>query len=223
MNKLFNFYCDESTHLENDKCPYMILSFVGTEYHRLKFHNESIRKIKRKHFIRGELKWNKLSKSKYECYKEIVEHFFTTDLFFRAIVIDKSQLNHSLYQQTHSDFYDKMYFQLLIHKLHPDNNYNIYIDIKDSYSYLKAKNLKQYLELDYKNIRTLQVMRSYESELIQLTDILMGAVNYKLRKLNKVTAKNKIIELIEKKISVSIDSPTPKKEEKFNIFHIHLR
>ena len=195
MDKTYNFYCDESTHIENDGFPYMILSFVSTPYNQLKMHNEKIRAIKRKHWYKGELKWSKLSKSKYECYKEIVEYFFATDLKFRAIVINKSQLNHKKFGQSHDDFYDKMYFQLLNNRLTPNDTFNIYIDIKDTYSYLKARNLKMYLERDYRNIRTLQVIRSFESELMQVADVLMGALNYKLRGLNKVTAKNKIIEL----------------------------
>lgn len=221
--KTFNFYCDESTHLENDKHPYMLLSFVSTAYHQLKLHNEKIREIKRKHFIKGELKWSKLSKSQFGCYKEIVEYFFATDLKFRAIIIDKSKLKHEQFGQSHHDFYDKMYFQLINHRIEPYYNYNIYIDIKDSYSYLKARSLKNYLERDYQNIRTLQVIRSYESELMQLTDILMGAINYKLRGLNRVTAKNRLIELIERNINKKIDYPTSSLEQKFNLFFIDLK
>jgi hypothetical protein len=29
MNKTFNFYCDESCHLENDHQPYMLIGYVG--------------------------------------------------------------------------------------------------------------------------------------------------------------------------------------------------
>ena len=59
--------------------------------------------------------------------------------------------------------------------------------------------------------------------LVKLTDILMGAVNYKLRGLNKVTAKNKIIELIEENCPNPINMRTSREEEKFNLFHINLR
>ncbi|MGO1729941.1 MAG: DUF3800 domain-containing protein [Flavobacteriaceae bacterium] len=222
-NKTYNFYCDESTHLEHDDFPYMILSCVSTAYHQLKLHNERIREIKRKHFFKGEMKWSKLSKSQFHCYKEIVEYFFATDLKFRSIIIDKSKLDHQSFNQTHQEFYDKMYFQLLNHRIEPNNTYNIYIDIKDSYSYLKARSLKTYLERDYRSIRNLQVIRSYESELMQLTDVLMGAINYKLRNLNQVTAKNKLIEIIESHCTRPITFPTAKSEEKFNLFFINLK
>lgn len=222
MNKTFNIYCDESTHIENDGHRYMILSYVSTPYHLLKMHNKNIRDLKLEHYYRGEMKWTTASKSQYPFYNEIVEYFFSNDLKFRAIIIDKEQLNHSAFNQDHNTFYDKMYYQLLNKKIEPNYNYNIYMDIKDTYSFMKAKSLKNYLERDYKNIRNCQIIRSYESELMQLTDVLMGAINYKLRGYDKVTAKNNIIEKIEKLSGKSLTESTPPYEEKFNLFYIDL-
>lgn len=223
MNKTFNFYCDESTHIENDGHPFMLLSYVATPYNQLRIHNQNIRKLKREHFFKGELKWSALSKSQYPFYNDVIEYFFATDLRFRCIIIDKEKMRHQDFNQTHDQFYDKMYYQLLNKKLEPNNYYNIYIDIKDSYSYLKAKSLKKYLERDYQNIRNLQVIRSYESELMQLSDVLMGAINYKLRGLNKVTSKNKLIEKIEHLSGKTLMHSTPPFESKFNLFFIDLK
>jgi hypothetical protein len=223
MNKTYNLYCDESTHIEHDNQPYMVLSYISTPYHLLKMHNENIRKIKLKHFYKGEMKWSSMSKSQYPFYNELIDYFFSNDLNFRAIVIDKSKLNHGAFNQSHHDFYDKMYYQLLNKKIEIGNAYNIYIDIKDTHSYLKARNLKTYLERDYNNIRTLQVIRSYESELMQLTDVLMGAINYKLRGMNKVTAKNNIIEKIERYCNKPLTRQTDRSENKFNLFFIDLK
>ena len=200
MAKTFNFYCDESTHLENDKQQYMILSYVSSPYNQLKKHNKAIREIKRKFFVKGEMKWNSISKSKFVFYNEIVEYFFMTDLQFRAVIIDKSQLNHANHNQTHDEFYDKMYFQLLNKKLLFDATYNIYIDEKDTHSY-----------------------KSYESELMQMADVLMGAINYKLRGFTKVTSKNKLIEKIEKECGRPIIQPSALQEIKFNKFFIDLK
>lgn len=222
MSKTFNLYCDESTHLEHDNQPYMILSYISTPYPQLKAHNQRIREIKMKHFYKGEMKWSSISKSQYPFYNEIIEYFFMNNIQFRAIVIDKSQMNHEARNQDHNTFYDKMYYQLLNKKIYPENTYNIYIDIKDTNSYIKARSLKKYLERDYYNIRNLQVIRSYESELMQLTDVLMGAINYKLRGLNKVTAKNNIIEKIERACRKPLDQPTYMGEPKFNLFFIDL-
>lgn len=224
IKKTFNFYCDESTHLENDGHPFMIIGYVSTPYHLLKMHNQTIRELKAKHYFNGELKWSALSKSQYPFYNELIDYFFSnSSLEFRAIIIDKSQMNHEKFGQTHDTFYDKMYYQLLNKKIHPEHTYNIFIDIKDTYSFRKAKNLKSYLERDYSNIRNLQVIKSYEGELMQLADVLIGALNYKIRGLNKVTSKNNIIEKIEKHCGKPLTQRTAKDESKFNLFYIDLK
>ena len=142
---------------------------------------------------------------------------------FRAIVIDKSQLRHSEFNQSHNDFYDKMYFQLLSKKIFSEYYYNIYLDIKDTHSYKKAANLKKFLNHNFVSVRTLQVIRSYESELMQLTDVLMGAMSYHLRNNKKVIAKNKIIDKIQAHCPLPISRSTPLYDDKFNLFYIDLK
>lgn len=224
--KTFNFYCDESCHLENDGRKYMIISYISCAYNQLRMHNEYIRSLKLKHHMKGEVKWNALSKSRYHFYADLVEYFFSNDMQFRAIVIDKSEIENANYNQTHDDFYNKMYYQLLYHKLNTSYTYNIYIDIKDTHSYKKAHKLKEYLN-NTKNInciRNLHIIRSYESELMQLTDVLMGAISYRRNqdKMN-VIAKKKIVEKIEKHHGNSILSGTSVMEDKFNLFYIDLK
>lgn len=169
------------------------------------------------------MKWSALSKSQYPFYKELIEYFFATDLQFRAIVIDKSQLKHEAFNQSHDDFYDKMYFQLLNKKIFPENNYNIYMDIKDTHSFEKAASLKTYLNRNFVSVRTLQIIRSYESELMQLTDVIMGAIAYHLRNEKKVIAKNKVIDKIQAHCTLPITQSTPRSSEKFNLFYIDLK
>jgi len=223
INKTFNFYCDESCHLENDKYPFMLISYVSSSYNQVKLHSRNIRSLKMKHFFKGEMKWSALSKSQYPFYKELIEYFFATDLQFRAIVIDKSKLKHESFHQSHDDFYDKMYYQLLNKKIYPENNYNIYMDIKDTHSYEKAASLKNYLNRNFVSVRTLQIIHSYESELMQLTDVIMGAIAYHLRNDKRVIAKNKIIDKIQAHCPLPISESTPRLSEKFNLFYIDLK
>lgn len=201
----------------------MLISYISCSYNQVKLHSQNIRSLKLKHFFKGEMKWSALSKSQYPFYKELIEYFFATDLQFRAIVIDKSQLRHEEFNQSHDDFYDKMYFQLLNKKIFPENNYNIYIDIKDTHSFEKAANLKTYLNRNYVSVRTLQIIRSYESELMQLTDVIMGAIAYHLRDEKIVIAKNKIIDKIQAHCTLPITQSTPRSADKFNLFYIDLK
>lgn len=222
-NKTFNFYCDESCHLENDHFKFMLIAYVSSAYNQVKLHSRYIRELKLKHFFKGELKWSALSKSQYLFYNELIEYFFATDLQFRAIVIDKSHLKHNEFNQSHDDFYHKMYYQLIYHKIYPENNYNIYIDVKDTHSYKKAASLKLFLSHNSINIRNLHIIRSYESELMQLTDVIMGSISYHLRNDKKVIAKNKIIEKIQSHCKLDLTNSTPLCAEKFNLFFIDLK
>lgn len=221
--KTFNFYCDESCHLENDKMPHMIISYTSSAYNQVKLHSANIRALKLKHFIRGEIKWSALSKSQYPFYSDLIDYFFATDLHFRAIIIDKSKLKHEEFKQSHEEFYDKMYFQLLNKKILPEYNYNIYIDIKDTHSYEKSASLKAYLNKNYVSVQNMQIIRSYESELMQLTDVLMGAIGYFLRNENKVIAKNKIIKKIQSHSRNPLTHSTHRDATKLNLFFIDLK
>jgi len=223
MTKTFNFYCDESCHLENDKTPFMLIAYVSSAYNQVKMHNDNIRQIKQKHNLHTEAKWSSLSKSSYPLYSELIDYFFATDLQYRAIVIDKSQLKHEDFNQSHDDFYYKMYFQLLSKKILHDCNYNIYLDIKDTRSAKKVNGLRDFLNNNFVAVRNLQNIRSHESELMQLTDILTGAIGYHLRGLNKVIAKTKIIEKIQLHSKLPLTTSTAKDSHKFNLFFIDLK
>lgn len=223
MKKTFNYYCDESCHLENDSMPYMLLAYTSVAYNQLRNHSERIKQIREKHHFYSEIKWSKVSHAKYGFYHDLVEYFFETDLKFRALIIDKEKINNDTYEQSFDDFYYKMYYQLINHKLDLEHNYNIYLDIKDTLSAKKVNNLKNILNIRYSSIRNLQNIRSHESVFMQITDLLMGALSYHLRGHNKVIAKNRLIEKIKKSANHNLERSTPKDSEKFNLFFIDLK
>jgi len=220
--KIFNLYCDESCHIKNDGHPFMLLSYLSVPYNQIKIHKEFIKDLKIKHHFYGEIKWNKISTSKKPFFLELVDYFFSSDLLFRTIIIKKQQIN-SLDQQEFDNFYYKMYYQLIHHKIDMAANYNIYLDFKDTLSKFKVRNLMNILQTQYGVINKLQIIHSKESVFLQLADLLMGAVNYKLRKFTKVKAKVSIIEKIEKQCQQQIDQPSFRDEKKFNLFFIELK
>ncbi len=221
--KTFNYYCDESCHLENDKMPYMVISYISCAYNQVKLHQENIKALKEKHCFKNEIKWSAVSKSKHNFYIDLIEYFFANDLQFRAIVVPKDKINNKDFEQSYDDFYYKMYFQLLNHKMNMENKYNIYLDIKDTLSANKVRKLKSILNINYSSIKNLQNIHSHESLLMQLTDVLMGAITYHLRGLDKVTSKNKLIEKIKKHTKLPLHTSTAKNFEKFNLFFIDLK
>lgn len=222
MKRTYNIYCDESTHLENDGMPYLMIAYVSSPYNQLKQHKKAISQMKEKHKFKGEIKWSNVSNAQYPFYNELIDYFFATDLWFRAVIVEKSKIDNTRPGFSYDEFYFKMYYQLLHHKLSMADNYNIYIDIKDTRSHKKIAKLKEILSYNT-SIRTLQAIHSYESSLMQLADLIMGAINYKLRNLNKVIAKNNLIDKIEQNFNGVLTNSTPKHENKLNLFFIDLK
>ena len=222
----YNVYCDESCHLENDHQPVMLLGAIWCPKSDVRNLSVEIRKIKAKHNARGELKWTKVSKARQDFYIELLEYFFkTSQLNFRCLVVDdKTKLNHNYFNQgSHDTFYYKMYYSMLKTILSPQNRYYIYLDIKDTRSQNKVNELKEVLcnnvyDFTQQMIVNIQHIRSYESELLQLADLLIGAVSYENRNLRGNQTKISIIEYIEQKIKHSICLSTSLYYEKVNLF-----
>lgn len=224
MRKTFNIYCDESCHIENDHKDYMILGYVKVPYNQVKIHTEKIKTLKRKHNFFVEIKWSKVSKSKSAFYNDLIDYFFSSDICYRAVVIKKAKIDNDGYGQDFDTFYYKMYYQLLNHQQDMSASYNIYLDIKDTLGAYKVNKLKEILQNKYSVIRTLQNIRSHESLMLQLSDLLSGAINYNLNnKEKKVIAKKNIIDRIEKQANLPLTQTTYLSEEKLNLFFIELQ
>lgn len=190
----YNIYCDESCHLENDGQRYMILGGMICEKNNRKIVKNDINEIKRKNGLKetAEIKWNKVSPSKLYYFKELVDYFFETDMLrFRAMIIDKTQINHEKFNQTHDDWYYKMYYELLKYLAEPKDNNYIYLDIKDTKSARKVEGVKNYLnlkmkEFEYEPVKHIQSINSQESCILQLADLFIGAIGYRNREKKKL-------------------------------------
>ena len=227
MSKTFNLYCDESTHLIHDGHPYMLLSYISIAYPQIRLAKEEIKAIKRKFNYTEELKWTNVHSATYKVYAELVDWFFMNDLEFRAVVVDKSQIDEQRADYSFNDFYFRMYFQLLHTKVDFQNRYNVFLDIKDTCSGEKLEKLKKIMSYN-SSIGTLQFIPSRESVFIQLADVLMGAINYNLRiqkgdVKGNVIAKLKLIEKIKRNSNISLNTTTPLSRNKFNLFFITLK
>lgn len=226
MKKTFNIYCDESTHLKNDGHPFMILGYVSIAYPQIKIVKEQIKTIKAKYNYQGELKWTNVHEATFPMYNELIEYFFMTEMKFRAIIVDKSQIDESRPEYTYNDFYFRMYYQLLHQQTNLENDYNVFLDIKDTCSHEKLHTLNKILKWN-SSIRNCQFIRSHESSFVQLADVLIGAINYSLRidkgcLSGKVRAKRKLIKKIQDRADISLNRTTPLIKKNFNLFFISL-
>ena len=238
MKPTINIYCDESCHLQNDKEPVMVIGAVYCPIEKKEEIFERLYSFKVRHNLIPknkkndkdnrpyyELKWNKVSKSKIDYYKDVINYFFDDDdLQFRVLVVsNKSAIDYEKFNHTHDTFYYKMYFGMLKAILNPENSHHIYIDIKDTKSKEKVHKLEQVLrndKYDYSKeiIKKVQQVRSHEVEILQLTDLLVGATAYVNRGLANSKAKNELINLIKHRSKYSLTRSTLLKERKFNVF-----
>ncbi|HGA4037901.1 TPA: DUF3800 domain-containing protein [Streptococcus agalactiae] len=188
---------------------------------------KEIKEIKRKHGIssRSEIKWRKVSNSKITFYEDLVNYFFDNEhLNFRVVIIDKNKLNHKKYNQTHDDFYYKQYFYL-VRKFLFEDDVNVFIDIKDTNSILKVNKLKNILEnwkQSPKHIKNIQQIRSHENSIMQLADLLIGAVAYKNRSFESSLARIRLSNLISNRAKHELTTNTKYNAIKFNIFKMEL-
>ena len=184
MAEIFNIYCDESCHLEHDQSTLMMLGAVWCKTDLVRDVSERLRDIKARHKLPSsfEVKWTKVSPGKLTFYTDVIDYFFDDDdLHFRGYLIEKDGLDHLSRRQTHDDWYYKMCFRMLEPIVDPRNRYRVYLDIKDTRSEEKRRRLEYELRTKVHDhtdgiIERVQQIRSHESELMQLTDLLIGAV-----------------------------------------------
>lgn len=234
----YSIYIDESCHLENDNMPLMCIGYTKINTKNYKSIKEKIKRIKLKHKSPTEIKWNKLSLNRFPLYKDLIDFIFDNDIKFRAILVkNKDQLDHDKFNRgDHNSFYYTLVFFLLrnpyINK--SDSKCKVILDIKDTRGKERLDKLNVRLNQEYKNryntkspFTFFQHIRSEENELLQLTDLLIGAITYKARGLHKKgdasEVKVKVLNYLEYKSGYALDDGTNPTEDKFNIFDFQLQ
>lgn len=233
-----NIYIDESCHLENDQLPLMCIGYTKIDSYNYEIYKNEIKAIKLKHHAPTEIKWNKLSLSRLELYKDLIDYFFDKEIQFRAILVkNKSQLNHEKFNKgDHSSFYYTLVFLLLRNpwvNLSKDV-FKVVLDIKDTRGKERLLKLDQRLKQEYitrykveSPFHFFQHIRSDENEFLQLTDLFIGAITYKARKAHKEAnaseVKKAVINYLEQKSGYLLHDGTDPLAEKFNIFDFRIQ
>lgn len=228
--KRYNVYCDESCHLEKDTSPVMILGAMYCQEERKKQIYDEIRAIKTKHNISSffEIKWAKVSESKIDFYLELLDYFWNNqDLLYRGLVASgKQSLDHDKYNGGDYDlWYYKMYYRMLDPVISPNKKYHIMVDIKDTRGGKRVAKLREVLcnnIYDFKKevIDQIGQINSKESEILQLADLINGALAFYHRGLadnaDSNQGKVKFVRALQR--HVDLDNNTRYGERKFNLF-----
>lgn len=224
----YNIYCDESCHLENDGSTVMVLGALILPASKSDEVRSNILRIKHLHGVKAktELKWTKASTAKFNLYRELVDYFFIDDdLRYRIVVANKTNLHHADFDQSHDDWYYKMYYLMLMHLFSTSHTYNIYIDVKDTHSYEKALKLldicaNKLYDHNHECVKKIQPIRSDEVQAMQIVDIINGAVcrANRLDVSEPHGAKAELIEQIKTHIDMPLNESSSYGEQKFNLF-----
>lgn len=227
MSEIYNVYCDESCHLEHDHQQAMVLGAVWCPLEKAREISVRLREIKVSHGLKPEfeLKWTKVSLSKVRYYLDVMDYFFDDDdLYFRALIVpDKTKLCHQAFGQSHDDWYYKMYFDMLKVLFNPHAQYRIYLDIKDTRSAGKVAKLHDVLCNNFYDfsrtiIERVQNVRSHEIEMLQVADLLIGAVSYVNRGLSGNDGKEALVARMRERSRYCLTKTTLLREDKVNLF-----
>lgn len=225
----FEVYCDESGLEALTRKDAHLFTGIGGVWLPAELRNqlkENIYRIKDKYHIKGELKWNKVSPAYIDLYKEIIDYFFNSNyLRYRIIIIESSKVDNIKFNNSDAElgFY-KFYYQLLKGWIYDFNNYDVFLDLKKNRNKGRLKDLEEILDNTnlFSDIRQVQGLPSEQSLGIQLADVLTGLVTAKFNKNTNSPSKTELINHLELYIGGEIQ-PTPKTQEKFNVFKINLK
>lgn len=227
MTEAVHIYCDESCHLENDHQSVMVLGAVACPAAQRKRVGRAIKTLKRHHGILDsrEIKWTHVSPSTLDFYRDLISLFFDeVALGFRGVVVpNKDLLNHDGFNQTHDDFYYKMWWQLLTRMIDDQHVFRVFVDIKDTHSNAKLGKLHEVLRkahYDFSSARvaSIESVRSHDVPLVQVADVLAGVLSYYFRDLAGSPAKQALVSHVRACSGLSLDRSTPPSARKFNLF-----
>ncbi|KXU34123.1 hypothetical protein AXK11_08745 [Cephaloticoccus primus] len=227
MPRTIHVYCDESCHLENDGQRAMVLGALWCPSNHRKQLVRKIRELKRLHGLSDafEIKWVKVSPAKLDFYKSLIDLFFDERVLgFRALVVpDKGKLNHLRFNQSHDEFYYKQWYTLLNRLVEPRYRYRIFLDIKDTHGVSKVRRLHDFLcngnyDFNQDIIESLELVHSSDLALLQLADLLIGALAYLHRGLLGSGAKSLLVNQLKDKLGANLEKSTLPQEKKFNLF-----
>lgn len=228
----FEAYCDESRpdllSSSHPRARYMVIGSLWLKTEDRETFKRDLHAMRDRHKIGGEFKWQKVSPSRLAFYKELVAWFLDCGdrLRFRCIAVDHQRVDLKLYHEDDQElgFY-KFYYQLLHHWVLDFNDYDFFVDFKSNRRRDRLEVLRRCLDASNLSSRVckVQAVRSEESVLIQLVDVLTGMAAYRLNgQVSETGAKFAVLDHFERLHGRRIDA-TYRSEQKFNVFKIDLR
>jgi hypothetical protein len=225
-------YCDEAYpdlfSSNKPQAQYLVIGGLWLRRQDRDGYKEAIHTLRDRFHIGGEFKWTKVTPSRLNFYLDLISWFYEQgrNLRFRCIAIDHSHVDLLTFHENDQElgFY-KFYYQMLHHWIYDLNTYSIFCDYKSNRRRDRLHVLQFCLSRSNLSarIQNVQAIRSKESVLMQLSDVLVGIAAGKLNhRVSKDSAKEKLLIHLEEKLQRKI-APTALNEKKFNVFKIDLQ
>lgn len=192
LNDLWDIYVDESSQTKNR---YLVLGSIILPTSLVPSANASLQAARLPELPNGELKWGKVSKSKYVAYRRYADTFFDSASLDRAkfdtLVVNTSQLDHNRFNEGSRDIgFNKELYNLATKcaRLQRTGLFHLYPDYRDTNQ--RPEELRNILNYGrHKNgdgrdwpFRRCQFRDSAKTPLLQLVDVLLGALAYGVNK-----------------------------------------
>ena len=220
-----NIYCDESRHTSNADDSFMVIGALACPREQKHTLTQKINLLRKEHNTWREFGWKTLSPNRHDFYWSLMELFRnSSDLTFRCLVVDRNALDHEQFNKGDDElgFY-KLYYQMLVHWLKPACAYYIYLDWQQNKLQHRFINLRDILRrrlTGKAKIACMEPVNSRDIPLIQMSDLLIGAVGYAWNNRNTSEIKKEFCTDLAKAVGLtSLKNSTNLSAEKFNIFH----
>lgn len=174
-----------------------------------------------------EVKWSKAHADNEALFRGLIDLFAGSDsLRFRCIAVEGNKVNLVHFHENDAElgFY-KFYYQLIKHWILDFNHYKVFCDEKTNRAGDRLKTLRRTLDLANMSsvVESVQALPSHEVVLLQLADVLLGAASSRLNgTLSTGSVKERLVLHLEGLLGRPI-APTPRSEQKFNVFKINLQ
>lgn len=221
----FEVYCDESGQELFGTRPtgehYVLIGGLWIRTENRKAYKDHIKQLRHKYKVGGEFKWKRVSPSRLNFFLELVRFFFDQrdEMRFRVIVLRADEMDAVRFHESDNElmFY-KFYYQALHHWILDFNRYRVFVDTKTNRVHNRIQILEKCLRsANISSLVDVQALPSHEVDLLQLVDVLMGAVSYKFHRRDTSAAKIGVLAEIERCLGKEI-VPTWRSENKFNVF-----